>query len=76
MLNPSFSPAQDTPTGSRQPAVHPAVAVRVVVPAARVGRVNVGELKVSFAIPGIVLVLTGINGRASISDAVPMLVPR
>jgi hypothetical protein len=37
---------------------------------------DVGDVKVSFAIPGIVLVLTGINRRASISGAVPLLVPR
>jgi hypothetical protein len=38
--------------------------------------VDVDGVLVTFAEPGFVLVLTGINGRASLSGAVPMLVAR
>jgi hypothetical protein len=37
---------------------------------------NVSGIKLSFAIPGVVLVLTGINSRRSTGGAAPMLVPR
>jgi hypothetical protein len=37
---------------------------------------TIGGIGVSFALPGVVLVLTGINQRRSISGSVPLLVPR
>ena len=37
---------------------------------------DVGGIKVSFEIPGFVLVLTDVNRRASVSGSVPLLVPR
>jgi hypothetical protein len=37
---------------------------------------NVGNIRVSFALPGVVLLLTEANERHSISGSVPMLVPR
>jgi hypothetical protein len=37
---------------------------------------KVGPFRVSFAVPGLALVLTDVNQRSSISGAVPMLVPR
>jgi hypothetical protein len=36
----------------------------------------VGPFRVSFAIPGVALVLTRVNQRASLSGAVPLIVPR
>jgi hypothetical protein len=37
---------------------------------------DVGGIRVSFDVPGIVLVLTDVNRRKSLSGSVPMLVPR
>ena len=37
---------------------------------------KVGPFHVNFSVPGVVLVLTSVNRRASISGSVPMLVPR
>jgi hypothetical protein len=37
---------------------------------------QVGGFHVSFAVPGVVLVLTDINRRASLSGSVPLMVPR
>ncbi|HEV8427658.1 MAG TPA: hypothetical protein VGQ41_07085 [Pyrinomonadaceae bacterium] len=37
---------------------------------------QVGPFHVSFSMPKLVLVLTSVNRRASISGSVPMLVPR
>ncbi|MDX2185570.1 MAG: hypothetical protein SFV32_01450 [Opitutaceae bacterium] len=50
----------------------PGAPVRTPLPKFKV----VGNIGVSFALPGIALVLTGINQRRSISGNVPMLVPR
>jgi len=37
---------------------------------------NIGGINLSFAVPGVVLVLTEINSRQSVGVAAPMLVPR
>jgi hypothetical protein len=37
---------------------------------------KIDGLSVSFQLPGVVLIRTGINARASVSGAVPMLIPR
>jgi hypothetical protein len=37
---------------------------------------DVGGIKVSFAVPGLALVLTNVNARKSMSGSVPLLVPR
>jgi hypothetical protein len=37
---------------------------------------DVGGMKVSFGVPGLVLVLTDVNSRKSVSGSVPLIVPR
>jgi hypothetical protein len=37
---------------------------------------NRGGYRVSFDVPGVALVLTGVNGKASMSGAVPLMAPR
>ena len=58
------------------------VSIGSVVPKILLGRLclslnqSIGNIGVSFALPDVVLVLTGINQRRSISGSVPLLVPR
>jgi hypothetical protein len=35
-----------------------------------------GGMRMSFDVPGVVLVLTGVNSRKSLSGSTPLLVPR
>ena len=58
--------------GAHDPAAPAGTATRIKLP--RFTRIE--GLLVSFALPEFVLVVTGINGRASLSGAVPIMAVR